>query len=213
MTTVKELTVDANGEAIIQFSPEELAAIGWKEDDVIEWNENKDGTWTARVVKKDFVSKVQEFNRVAGTGDAFDTRKVALYYGLCCEEMAEFIDAIPDITPTSKLGKLRATLEKYSAEFKKGTFDKEVGRVDRVKALDSFVDTAVVALGGGCAMGADVDGAAHEIMDSNLSKFPIVDGKRIALKNENGKVMKPESYRPPELAKFLSTETQEGKPQ
>lgn len=210
MATMKELTVDSNGQAYLQFTDEELAQLGWKEDDDLEWIENKDGTWTARVAEKDFVTKVQQFNQIAGTGSVFDARKVALYIGLCCEELAELIEAIPDVAPTSKLGKLRSTLEQNSLAFKQAKFDKHVARIDPVKALDAFVDVAVVALGGGCAMGADVKGAANEVMDSNLSKFPIVNGERVVLKDENGKVMKSASYRAPELAKFLATETREG---
>ena len=210
MTTMKEVTIGTDGQAYIQFTGEELAQLGWKKDDELEWSENKDGSWSARVAEKDFVTKIQQFNKIAGTGTSFDARKLALYIGLCCEELAELIEAIPDVAPTSDLGKLRSTLERNSLAFKQARFDNYVARINRVKALDAFVDVAVVALGGGCAMGADVKGAANEVMDSNLSKFPIVNGERVVLKDENGKVMKPATYRPPELAKFLATETREG---
>jgi hypothetical protein len=39
------------GDAIIQFPEDFLETTGWKEGDLIEWVDNKDGSWT--MVKKD----------------------------------------------------------------------------------------------------------------------------------------------------------------
>lgn len=36
------------GDLILPFSDEILAEVGWKEGDVIEWIDNKDGSWTMR---------------------------------------------------------------------------------------------------------------------------------------------------------------------
>ena len=151
----------------------------------------------------DFVSKIVEFNEVAGNENEFDARKVALYIGLVLEEAQELIDALPHSAQIEGLGKLSTALDYYSRRFKGGEFDKDVNRINRVEALDAFVDIGVVTLGGAHALGADVNGACHEVMDSNLSKFPIIDGKRTVIKDENGKVKKPEGYRAPELEQFL----------
>ena len=39
------------GELMLPFSDEMLSEVGWKEGDVLEWIDNKNGSWTLR--KKD----------------------------------------------------------------------------------------------------------------------------------------------------------------
>lgn len=36
------------GDLILPFTDEILESVGWKEGDVIEWIDNKDGSWTMR---------------------------------------------------------------------------------------------------------------------------------------------------------------------
>ncbi len=43
------------GELMLPFSDEMLAEVGWKEGDVLEWIDNKNGSWTLR--KKDEITK------------------------------------------------------------------------------------------------------------------------------------------------------------
>lgn len=153
----------------------------------------------------DFVQKVKEFNKIAGTDtDKFDKRNTALYIGLQLEEMAEKIDAILEGTPSIQMLLLKKILETYSEEFKEGDFDHLMTHIDRTKALDADIDLAVVALGGAIAIGADVECACHCVADNNLSKFPQIDtGERIVIKDDNGKIRKPENYTPPDLSKYL----------
>lgn len=43
------LTVEEDpetGDAIIQFPPDLLEIAGWKEGDILEWIDNKDGSWS-----------------------------------------------------------------------------------------------------------------------------------------------------------------------
>ena len=44
LITVQENAED--DELFIQLPEEAIELMGWKEDDVLEWNENKDGSWT-----------------------------------------------------------------------------------------------------------------------------------------------------------------------
>lgn len=149
----------------------------------------------------DFIDKVVEFNEIAGTPAEFNPRKCALYTGLVLEEVAELIQAYGD----NSLGNLYLALNYHSQLFKEGHFDDAANSINRLEALDGGGDIAVVALGQCIALGADAKGACNEIMDSNLSKFPIdANGRRTVLKDANGKVAKPPSYRKPELAKFLT---------
>lgn len=47
---IKTIVEDGNGEFVIDIK-EACDELGWKEGDVIEWIDNKDGTWTIK--KKD----------------------------------------------------------------------------------------------------------------------------------------------------------------
>jgi hypothetical protein len=44
---VKTIVEDDNGELMIDIS-EACAELGWEPGDVIEWIDNKDGTWTIK---------------------------------------------------------------------------------------------------------------------------------------------------------------------
>lgn len=149
----------------------------------------------------EFVEKVRLFNTIAGNTGEFNARQVALYTGLILEEVAEMIESYGDIN--MELLELSETLQGYSTDFKYGAFDKEAEFVDRISYLDAGVDIAVVGLGGCVSVGSDVIGACHEVADSNLSKFPLVDGQHVVLKDDHGKIQKPETYRRPELSNFL----------
>ena len=48
-----EVQEDQFGEKFIEFPPEAIADLGWKEGDTVEWKDNGDGSWT--LVKKEKV--------------------------------------------------------------------------------------------------------------------------------------------------------------
>ncbi len=71
---------------------------------------------------------------------------------------------------------------------------------DRVEELDACMDMIWVILGYCHMRGFDVHGAWNEVARSNLDK---IDRKTMkVIKNELGKVMKPEGWKPPQLDKF-----------
>ena len=149
----------------------------------------------------DFVSKVCQFNEIAGTPNEFNERMVSLYIGLCLEEMAEIIKACGSRPAFEHMS---STMDHWSKRFKEGDFDQDITHMNRVEGLDGFIDTAVVALGGAYAMGARVNEACHEVADSNLSKYDLLpDGSYTVLRDENGKVKKGPNYRKPNLSPFL----------
>lgn len=147
----------------------------------------------------DFVEKVREFNAVAGTPEMFNARKVGLYTGLILEEVAELIASYRD----DGLTHFMQTVEMYSAKFKAGDFDSATATMDRVEALDAAVDIAVVALGQGISVGGNIVGACDAVAENILSKFPLVNGVRTVLTDENGKVKKPPGYKPVDLTPFI----------
>jgi predicted HAD superfamily Cof-like phosphohydrolase len=73
---------------------------------------------------------------------------------------------------------------------------------DRVEQLDALVDILVVTIGAIHSMGADAEGAWKEVMTTNFAKIDRDTGK--VRKREDGKVLKPIGWVPPELAPFVS---------
>ena len=72
---------------------------------------------------------------------------------------------------------------------------------DRVEQLDALVDILVVTVGAIRAGGMDGEGAWREVMATNFAKIDPDTGK--VRKREDGKVLKPEGWKAPELEKFL----------
>jgi predicted HAD superfamily Cof-like phosphohydrolase len=86
--------------------------------------------------------------------------------------------------------------------------DEEVGELveavaadDRVEQLDALVDILVVTMGAIRAGGFDGEGAWKEVMDTNFAKIDLETGK--VRKREDGKVLKPDGWKAPNLVSFL----------
>jgi len=73
---------------------------------------------------------------------------------------------------------------------------------DRVEQLDALIDILVVTIGALHSMGADVEGAWQEVIRSNLAKIDAATGK--VIKRDDGKVLKPEGWKPPDLTGYLT---------
>ena len=144
-----------------------------------------------------FFSDVQKFMTIAGQldSDGFNTRQTALYIGLQLEEMAEKLEAcgFNAASPAVSL------LNDISASFKKGLFDVMVYRADKEALLDADIDLAWVTIGSALSQGANVEGAAAEVSRANLAKFP----NGVAVRDDNGKVVKPEGWKEPDLKPFI----------
>jgi predicted HAD superfamily Cof-like phosphohydrolase len=75
---------------------------------------------------------------------------------------------------------------------------------DRVEMLDALIDMVVVTVGAIHSMGADAEGAWNEVMRTNFAKIDPTTGK--VRKREDGKVLKPEGWQPPDLKPYLDRE-------
>jgi len=73
---------------------------------------------------------------------------------------------------------------------------------NRLEQLDALIDILVVTIGAIHSMGADAEGAWKEVMKTNFAKIDDETGK--VRKREDGKVLKPVGWVPPELAPFVS---------
>ena len=73
---------------------------------------------------------------------------------------------------------------------------------NRVEQLDALLDFIVVTIGAIHSGGFDGEGGWKEVMGTNLAKIDRETGK--VRKREDGKVLKPVGWVPPELAPFVS---------
>jgi predicted HAD superfamily Cof-like phosphohydrolase len=72
---------------------------------------------------------------------------------------------------------------------------------DNKEILDALTDILVVTIGAAHSMGADVEGAWKEVMRTNFAKIDKETGK--VRKREDGKVLKPVGWTPPDLEPYL----------
>ena len=72
---------------------------------------------------------------------------------------------------------------------------------DPVEQLDALIDILVVTVGAIHSMGADAEGAWKEVMRTNFAKIDRDTGK--VRKREDGKVLKPVGWTPPDLKPYL----------
>lgn len=80
--------------------------------------------------------------------------------------------------------------------------NEEVGELnqnpeDLVEQLDALIDIMVVTVGALHSMGVNAEAAWKEVMRSNFAKIDPITGK--VRKREDGKVLKPDDWRPPRL--------------
>ena len=73
---------------------------------------------------------------------------------------------------------------------------------DRQEQLDALIDILVVTIGAIHSAGFDAEGAWKEVMKTNFAKIDSETGK--VRKRDDGKVLKPIGWTPPELAPFVS---------
>jgi predicted HAD superfamily Cof-like phosphohydrolase len=89
-----------------------------------------------------------------------------------------------------------ALIEEEHKELKQALEDN-----DNVEVLDALIDILVVTVGAIHSAGFDAEGAWKEVMHSNFAKIDKQTGK--VRKREDGKVLKPEGWEPPRLARYV----------
>ena len=76
-----------------------------------------------------------------------------------------------------------------------------VNNHDQLETLDALIDILVVTIGTIHSAGYDAEGAWKEVMQTNFNKIDKKTGK--VIKREDGKVLKPDGWTPPNLKDFL----------
>ena len=80
-------------------------------------------------------------------------------------------------------------------------FNELVASKTKVDDLDALIDILVVTIGAIHSLGVDTEGAWREVMATNFAKIDRDTGK--VRKREDGKVLKPQGWTPPDLAPFV----------
>ena len=79
----------------------------------------------------------------------------------------------------------------------------QVGEADPVETLDALLDIIVVTIGAIHSAGMDAEGGWKEVMSTNFAKIDKETGK--VRKREDGKVLKPQGWTPPDLKPYVKT--------
>jgi len=112
------------------------------------------------------------------------------------EAMDQEIQIYP-VFPEEHIQKLRVDLiEEELDELQLG-----IDNQDIVEVADALTDLLYVIYGAGQAFGIDLDECFQEVHCSNMSKLG-QDGR--VIKREDGKVLKPNTYFPPDIASVLA---------
>jgi predicted HAD superfamily Cof-like phosphohydrolase len=89
-----------------------------------------------------------------------------------------------------------------------GLIEEEAGELaeaiaahDQVETLDALIDILVVTIGAIHSAGFDAEGAWKEVMMTNFAKVDSETG--MVRKREDGKVLKPAFWQPPQLEQYL----------
>ena len=111
------------------------------------------------------------------------------------EAMGQEVNAVPTC-PEDDIQRLRLDLIEEELDELHYAIDNK----DMVEIADALGDLLYVVYGAGHAFGIDLDECFKEIHASNMSKLG-PDGKPI--KREDGKVLKPDTFFPPDLKTIL----------
>lgn len=142
-----------------------------------------------------YIDKISDWLDIAGQKPT--TRNVALYVGLQCEEFAEKLAAMGFIGASEILSDLGNDLKAGIHDFKVSVC--LANYETSIKMLDADADLLWVTIGAAEMCEFDIEGALLELVKSNFSKFK--DGQ--AIKDKNGKIVKPDTYIAPDFSKFI----------
>ena len=111
-------------------------------------------------------------------------------------DVVKFIEACEQERCIENISLYRNLIKEEFWEFQDG-----LKKQDDIEQLDACMDIIWVILGYCYMKGYNVEGAWKEVANSNLSKIDPVTGK--VKKRDDGKVLKPEGWKPPQLELFV----------
>lgn len=115
------------------------------------------------------------------------------------EKFMRACDQTVDTGNTDQFNMYLKLIEEEAEELNQAIINK-----NKVEMLDALIDMLVVTIGAIHSMGADGEGAWKEVMRTNFAKIDKDTGK--VRKREDGKVLKPLGWEPPNLAEYTIKE-------
>lgn len=116
------------------------------------------------------------------------------------EDSKHFMKAVGQTTNSWNETQFKLYLNLIDEEHNK-ELKEAVENNDKVEILDALVDILVVTIGAINSIGADAEGAWNEVMRTNFAKIDPATG--LVRRREDGKVLKPSNWSPPQLDKFI----------
>ncbi len=117
-------------------------------------------------------------------------------------DQEKFMRACDQTTDTFNQDQFKLYLELMKEEWKE--LQVAIDNNDQVETLDALLDFIVVTVGAIHSAGFDGEGGWKEVMRTNFAKIDSETGK--VRKREDGKVLKPLGWTPPELNNYLTKE-------
>ena len=114
-------------------------------------------------------------------------------------DQEKFMKACDQTVDSANSAQFKLYYDLIAEEF--GELNAAVLSGDKVEQLDALLDILVVTIGAIHSMGADGEGGWKEVMRTNFAKIDRETGK--VRKREDGKVLKPQGWTPPDLAPFV----------
>lgn len=115
------------------------------------------------------------------------------------KDQAKFMRACDQTVGEYNEDQYKLYIKLIEEEFKE--LHEAIANGDPVEQLDALEDILVVTIGAIHSMGADGDGGWKEVMGTNFAKIDKKTGK--VRKREDGKVLKPQGWTPPDLKPFV----------
>jgi len=115
-------------------------------------------------------------------------------------DQEKFMRACDQTTDVWNQGQFDLYVNLIEEEFKE--LKEAIANCDAVEILDALEDIMVVTAGAMHSMGANGEGGWKEVMRTNFAKIDKETGK--VRKREDGKVLKPQGWTPPDLKPFVS---------
>jgi predicted HAD superfamily Cof-like phosphohydrolase len=115
-------------------------------------------------------------------------------------DQEKFMRACDQSVDTFNQDQFKLYVSLIDEEFKE--LKEAVNNNDQTETLDALIDILVVTIGAIHSAGYDAEGAWREVMTTNFAKIDHDTGK--VRKREDGKVLKPTGWTPPDLKPFLT---------
>jgi predicted HAD superfamily Cof-like phosphohydrolase len=121
------------------------------------------------------------------------------------KDQEKFMQACDQTTDVWNQEQFNLYIELMKEEWKE--LQEAIEAKDVVEVLDALEDFIVVTIGAIHSAGMDGEGGWKEVMRTNFSKVDIKTGK--VRKREDGKVLKPLGWTPPNLGPFVTKKVAE----